>query len=256
MRAARMLAMEVLAARRPTRPSLLPQLLGAAVGAVLITLGIVIAWVAYATPFLEGIVPDGRATTGQMVFGMATWSVALIAPAGFLLVGGARLAAVLAKVRLRHGMLVDRPRWATGLPAGSLVATDIDIGDGRPVSGLVVGPFGAAVIREAPPPAVTRRNGGYWEIRTPDRWLPIEDPLGRASRDADRVRRWFAHDGQDFVVKVHAAVISVDRSIPRTATCAVIRPDEVGAWLASLPPQRSLTTGRLDRLHAVVRAAI
>ncbi len=83
----------------------------------------------------------------------------------------------------------------------------------------------------------------------------MESPLDRAARDAERVRRWFAHDDQDFLVKVYAAVIAPDTTLPRTPSCAVITKTQIAAWLASLPPQRSLTESRRARLIEDLRAA-
>jgi hypothetical protein len=56
------------------------------------------------------------------------------------------------------------------------------------------------------------------------------------------------------VVRVFAAVIAPDVSLPRTPTCAVIGRDQLPAWLRSLPQQRSLTEGRRARLAAIVRS--
>jgi hypothetical protein len=136
-----------------------------------------------------------------------------------------------------------------------IFAPDIVLPDGRAVSELVIGHFGAAVIRELPPATVTRVRESRWELRTRRGWIPIENPLERAARDAERVRRWLAHDDADFVVKAYAAVVGPDPSIPRTSDCAVLTPDQLSAWVAGLPPQRSLTEGRRERLIEFVRAA-
>jgi len=136
-----------------------------------------------------------------------------------------------------------------------IVAQGISLPDGRPVSELVIGPFGAAVVRELPPAAVTRVREGRWELRTRRGWISIENPLERAARDAERVRRWLAHDDADFVVKSYAAVVGPNTSIARTADCAVLTPDQLAAWVTGLPPQRSLTEGRRERLIEFVRDA-
>lgn len=91
---------------------------------------------------------------------------------------------------------------------------------------------------------------------TDGRWIPVENPLDRATRDAERVRRWLATDDRDFVIKVYAAVIGPDATVPRTPTCAVITRDQIPAFLASLPPQRSLTSTRLQRIVEHVDAAV
>ncbi len=79
--------------------------------------------------------------------------------------------------------------------------------------------------------------------------------MDRAARDAERVRRWLGHDDADFVIKTYAAVITATTTVARTANCAVLAPDQLPAWIAALPPQRSLTPGRFDRTLMVVRRA-
>jgi hypothetical protein len=126
--------------------------------------------------------------------------------------------------------------------------------EGRIIQELVLGPFGAAVIEELPPSRATRHRGHAWEVRGPrGRWLPLENPVERASRDAEAVRRWFAHEDRDFVVKVYAAVVASDQTVERSATCAVIEPSQIPAWLLSLPAQRSLSESRRDQLVAHLR---
>jgi uncharacterized protein YndB with AHSA1/START domain len=85
-------------------------------------------------------------------------------------------------------------------------------------------------------------------------WQPIDSPLDRAVRDAERVRRWFGADDRDYVVKVHAAVVDPSQSVERTATCAVITPAQIPAWLASLPVQRGMNADRREGLAAKIRA--
>jgi hypothetical protein len=58
----------------------------------------------------------------------------------------------------------------------------------------------------------------------------------------------------EFVVRVYAVLVTADRSIPRSAQCAVIGEEDIPAWFASLPGQRSLTAGRRDRLLDRIRA--
>ena len=88
------------------------------------------------------------------------------------------------------------------------------------------------------------------------KWVPMENPLERVTRDAEAVRRWIAAEDNDFLVKVHAALVSSDESIQRTATCAVIARDQIGPWLAALPPQRTLSDARRERLIDLVREAV
>ena len=248
-------AMEVIQPSRPARrPSLVPLLGGTVLGTFLVVGGIVLAYVALATPVLQAVMPDGRPSIGKSATAVIVWAIALVAPAGFLLIGANRLARILASVRGRI------PRRSTTLRALAdrsdvVVASGIALPDGRGVPDLVIGQFGAAVIRELPPAEVTRVREGRWELRLRRGWVTIENPLDRAARDAERVRRWLAHDDADFIVKVYAAVVGPSPSVQRATDCAVLTPEQIGPWIDGLPPQRSLTEGRRDRLVEFVRAA-
>ena len=69
------------------RPPLAP-LLGATVVATFsIVFGIVIAYVAIATPVLRAVIPEGRLNAGQAATGVIVWSIALVAPTAFVLIG-------------------------------------------------------------------------------------------------------------------------------------------------------------------------
>ncbi|HEX6868341.1 MAG TPA: hypothetical protein VF119_06020 [Candidatus Limnocylindrales bacterium] len=247
--------MEVIAPTRTERPAIVPVIGGTVVATVFIVLGVVLAWAVFATPLLQAVMPSGRAETGQMFVGMLVWAVALVAPAGLLLVGANRLARILGRARDRMPRRTSLMRIVDGLPEDTVVATGLTLPDGRGLSGLVVGPFGAAVLRELPPPTATRLRNGHWEIHTARGWTAVDDPLERATRDAERVRRWLAHDDVDFVVKTYAAIVGEGVTVPRTSACAVLTPDQVVAWIAALPPQRSLTGGRREAILEMVRDA-
>jgi hypothetical protein len=249
--------MQIISRPGMPRPRALAMLVsGTVAGAVLVVAGLAIAYLVFATPLVERLVPAGRPSTGQTVAGVVAWSIAIFGPALFLFVGTARLARVLGDVGSRKHTGSVTSRHARALPADTVIATGVDLGDGRPIPEIVIGPFGAAVIRELPPPSLTRQRHGRWELRTREGWLPIENPLERAARDAERVRRWFSHDDNDFLVKVHAAVVAPSADLARTPGCAVITADQVPAWLASLPGQRSLTPARRERLLEMVRTAV
>jgi len=171
------------------------------------------------------------------------------------LYGAGRLARILAATRRRMPHRSATLRALDALPDDVTIATGIAMPDGRPISDVVIGPFGAAVVRELPPVAVTRVREGRWQLRTRRGWIVIESPLERAARDSERVRRWLAHDDADFIVKVYAAVVGPEPTIPRTTDCAVLTPDQLAPWIAGLPPQRSLTEGRRERLLEYVRDA-
>jgi hypothetical protein len=249
-------AMEVIQPAHLTRrPSLGPLLGGTVLGTFSIVFGIVLAYVAIATPILRSVMPEGRLNPGQAATGVIVWAIALVAPTAFVLIGAHRLVRILAATRGRVPRRSTTLRALDALGDDVIVATGIAMPDGRPISDLVIGPFGAAVVRELPPAAVTRVREGRWELRTRRGWIVIENPLDRAARDAERVRRWLAHDDADFIVKVYAAVVGPEPTIPRTTDCAVLSPDQLAPWIAGLPPQRSLTEGRRERVLEYVRAA-
>lgn len=237
------------------RPSMMPLVGGTVVGTVLIVIGIVLAYVALATPALRSLMPQGHLDAGKIATGAAVWAIALVAPAGLVLIGTSRLVRILASARGRIPRRSATIRALDGAADDVIVATGITLPDGRGVSELVIGPFGGAVIRELPPSAVTRIREGRWELRTRRGWVSIENPLERAARDAERVRRWLGHDDADFVVKVYAAVVGPEPTMPRTTDCAVLAPDQLVAWIDALPPQRSLTDGRRQQVAEAVRAA-
>ena len=249
-------AMEVITPTRTMpRPAVAPVIGGTLVGTLLVVFGLIAGFVVFATPFLTWLMPVGRFGPGEMVIGIVVWSLALVAPAGFILLGTTRLAQVLVTARPPAPHRSPLQRAVGELPEGVVLASGLTLPDGRGLSELLVGPFGAAVIRELPSPTVTRIREGHWELRTKRGWIPLESPLDRAVRDAERVRRWLAHDDSDFVVKTYAAVIGPAPSVDRTTSCAVLTPEQLSAWVAALPPQRTLTASRMDRLVEVVRDA-
>jgi hypothetical protein len=230
-------------------PGRLRLAVGFAIGASLILGGLVLGWLLLGTSFLSSFTPSGRPGPSQVVVGAIAWAVALIAPATILVVGAARLATVADSVLSSRPRLTPAARRADELGDEHVVASRVRMPDGRVIPELVIGPHGVAVIEELPNPRATRHRGHSWEVRGPrGHWQSLENPLDRASRDADRVRRWAAHEDHDFVVKVYAAVVSTDPTIDRTAMCAVIEAGQIPAWLRSLPAQRSLTASRRARL--------
>jgi hypothetical protein len=237
------------------RPSLAPLLAGTVLATFSIVFGIVIAYVAIATPVLRFVMPDGRVNAGQAATGIIVWTIALVAPTAFVLIGANRLIKILAATRGRVPRHSATLRALDSMSGDVIVATGIVMPDSRPISDLVIGHFGAAVVRELPPATVTRVREGRWQLHTRRGWIDIENPLDRAARDAERVRRWLAHDDADFIVKVYAAVIGPQPTVPRTTDCAVLAPEQLAPWIAGLPPQRSLTEGRRERVLEYVRAA-
>jgi len=247
--------MDVIAPLRPSqRTTLVPMLSGTLFGTLSIVGGLALAYVAFATPFLGLAIPSGRPDAFQTVFGIAIWAVALVAPAGFVLAGANRLARNLATARGRAPRRSTTLRALDNLPGELTVASGLILSDGRGVAELVIGPFGAAVVRELPPSQVTRVQGENWQVRGSRGWISIDNPLERATRDAERVRRWLTED-DDFLVKVYSAVVGPDPTVARTPGCAVLTPDQLAAWISALPTQRSLTPGRHSRVLDLVRAA-
>ena len=251
-----MLAMQLIQPSHLGRPARGPFVMGTIVGGVLFVGGLALTWVALATPVVRGLTPNVvRPAPDQMLFGALVWGLSLVAPPAFAIVGAIRLSLVASSV-FRRPEAGAVNSVADQLGDEYVVAPLVHLPDGRPVKNLVIGPFGMAVISEMPSPKVLRRHGSSWELRRYDgRWVPLEHPLERAARDAERVKRWVATEEHDFVVRVYAAVVSGDPDIVRTPTCAALQREQIPAWLASLPVQRSLNVDRradlVERLTAL-----
>jgi hypothetical protein len=250
--------MQVLSSRRSRRAhpvTVVRVLIGGLVGAALLVSGIALAWLAFATPLLRSIEVPLRATPAQLAVGAGAWALALTAPAAFILMGLARLAGTterMAKMR-------RRPRTASAsrkLGQGYVAAANVRLPDGRAIPEIVIGPHGVAIVQPGPPSAATRHRGERWEVRLDGKWVPLENPLDRATRDLEAVRRWLGANDQDFLVRVHTALVTNDTTVERSSSCAVVRPDQVAPWLLALPPQRSLTDSRRTWLIELVRDAV
>jgi hypothetical protein len=248
---------QLITSGRSARPPLGAIFIGAVVGSILLVGGLFLAWIAFATPVLTGLsATSGRTSAGQMALGAAVWGVALVAPPSFAIVGALRLGRVARAVSVKPRARA-MTRLSRQISDDYTVANDVRLPDGRVVRNLVLGPFGFAVLNELPPARAMRHSGGSWEIYAPNgRWTYLENPLERATRDAERVRRWIGSTERDFVVKVFAAVITDDPTISRTPTCAAVTMADVPAWLASLPQARALTADRRADLADEVRAIL
>jgi hypothetical protein len=242
--------------RTGQRVPVIPIIGGALLWTSLLVGGIVLACVVFATPVLAWLTPSGRPDASETLRGMALWAIALVGPAGLILLGANRLVRVLGRIRAYAPRRSAAERALESLPDGVVLARGLTLADGRGVSNLLVGPFGAAIVRELPPSDVTRVRQGQWELRTRRGWIPLDDPLQRAERDAERVRRWFGEDDADFVIRTYAAVIGPAPTVARTPACAVLTTEQLAGWVAALPAQRSLTDNRRERLLDAVRAAV
>jgi hypothetical protein len=237
--------MQIIGADTSPKSRLPSLIVGATAGTILVVSGLTIEFAALATPYVDTIA-QGRPGDPSALGGVLLRWLAVALGAVFLGVGAARLAELFSG--LRSAALSDARAGGTVSADGPVLALNVDIGDGRAIPKLVVGRFGAAVIRDLPPASTVRLEGAYWESLTGQGWIRIESPLDGASRDAERVRRWFAEDDRDYLVRVYAAVIAADPAIARTPTCAVITAAQLEPWLTSLPVQRSLSEARRNQL--------
>jgi hypothetical protein len=242
-------AVQLLASPRVVRLPLGPAIAGTLAGAALLGGGLFLLWLAFATPVVGALAPHAlRPTLPELALGGVVWGVALVAPPCFAFVGAWRLARVIRALTVRPAVPV-LVKASAELGDDFVAASQVRLPDGRVIRNVVVGPFGLAVITEMPPTRLLRRTGNSWEARGPGgRWVHMENPLDRAARDAERVRRWFASVDRDYVLKVFAALVTTESTIERTPTCAVLTPEQVPGWLAALPPARALTPDRRDEL--------
>jgi hypothetical protein len=223
------------------------------VAALLLAAGGALAWLCLGTPLVSTFTPAGWVSTSDAVIGVLVWGFAIVVPISFLLLGVVRIATILDDwLGGRRRPLA--PHFASALGPDHIAATDLMIPGGRHISELVLGPFGIVVFGEVPPPSVSRFVGSRWEVRdSKGRWIPIEGPVDRAARSAERVRGWLSIDDRDFVVRVYAAVVTDDPRVQRSPTCAVVSPSDLTSWVAGLPFQRGLTPERRERLAAMIR---
>jgi hypothetical protein len=215
-----------------------------------LAIGLVAGWVVFFTPLLERTASLTSRSAAAPLLGAASWAVALTAPACFVVLGITRLARAATHLLGRSGPRRPVHAMARRLPDGVVSLPTIHLPDGRQIPDVVLGPHGIAFFEPLPPPAATRQVGGRWEARFSDGlWRPIENPLDRAARDADSLRRYLAEDDRDFVVKVHPVVTSIAPQVERTDTCAVVPLGAVPGWIAALPVQRSLSAARLQHVR-------
>ena len=247
--------MQVIVADAPrSRSERLAIVRSGATAVLLLLAGVLLGWLCLGTPLISSFIPEGRPSALQTALGVMAWGFAILVPAGFLLIGVARVASTIDAAGALRPTAVT-PTLARALGPDHLAATDLLLPGGRRIHELVLGPFGIVVLGDVPPPNVSRHVGSRWEIRgARGRWVPIEAPLDRASRDAERVRGWLATHDRDFLVRVYAAVVTDDPRVERTPTCAVVRPADLAGWLEALPTQRGLSGERRESLVALIRS--
>lgn len=223
----------------------------ATVGVGLVASGAVMAWLLVSTPVLQRLADPiaGRSSPA------AAWTLALViataAVAGSVLVGLGRLGLFVAAVRPHGDVGRIVARLARRLPPDCVAVPCLWLPDGRRVSDLIVGPFGVVIFAPAPKAHRARSIGASWEERDgAGAWHSAENPAERVGRDADRLRYLLAGQEHDFVIRVTAALVGTDPGAVRGSGVAVVRADDLPAWLATLRPQRSLNPERLARLQA------
>ncbi len=229
---------------------------GALLGAGLVAAGLGLAFLAVDSPIASRLVPAGRVGMNQLPVAAMIWLLGLIAGGALLVAGANRLAVMVATLRSSTASRSPVARAMGAAPGDVVVVEGFVPQDGRPIPELVIGPFGVAVVHEMGPRDRLRCVGRSWEAWTPDGWLPTEHPVDRAAGDAERVRHWLTQGELDFVVRVYAALVAPDTSIPRSPLCAVITADQIPAWIAALPRQRSLSEGRRHLIVARARDAV
>jgi hypothetical protein len=243
-------------AGRPSRIALYTALL---VGVSLVAASAFLLYLVFGANFIDRFMPRSHPSTWELVSGALAWTFALTAPAGFGLIGIARLATAYDRWSARKPRVTPAVRLRRAIGDDHVVAMGVRLPDGsRVIPELVIGPFGAAIIEELPPAgAVLSRGVRSWEVRVGSGQIrTIDNPLVLAAHDADRVRGWLSPDDGDRVTKVYAAVVGNDPRVERTAAVALVNPNQVAEWLQSLPPQKSFDSARRDSVVKQVRSAL
>jgi hypothetical protein len=247
--------MEVIRAQGRHRPSARALGLARLIGLGYVVAGLGIAWLTLTTPYVDVFAAHGRAFAGDGTVHALAWLTALALPGLCLIVGAHR---ILGFAELPNPFAARRIDPTSGLEASLgpdyTAIHDLALPGGRQVSRMIVGPHGIVVLARLPDPATTRQIEGHWEGRIDDdRWVAIEDPYDRTARDAEAVRRWLVADEHGFVVKVYAVMVAEVDPAARNPNVAIVRPGQVPAYLASLPPHRTFSPARrrqvLDRIQ-------
>ncbi len=226
---------------------------GSVYGSLLTAAGLGIAYLVLATPLVSVLSTDRLTGAGRTQVALGILSLSLIAGGALLLAGTSRLATTVSRLRASRESGGPGAQALASMADAVWVAADVIPNNGRTIPELAIGTFGAAVLHALPGGRHYRQVGTAWEYLTRDGWTPMDNPLDEANRDAECVRRWLATADIDFVVRVYAALIVSDASVPRSATCAVVTPDQLPSWIGALPSQRSLTPARQLRLRSLTQ---
>lgn len=143
-------------------------------------------------------------------------------------------------------------RAARQLGAGVKLLGPVGLPDGRVIPEIALGRFGAVVFRELPNDLPVRHLGLHWEAQVHKEWLIFENPLQRACRDAEALRRYLDCGERDFVVSVHAVFVSAETALERVPGCTVLPPEQIGPFLSTLTAQRTLTPDRLGSVAETI----
>lgn len=225
-------------------------------GTLLVAAGAAMGWLAIATPVVASFVPQGYPSAAQTAVGALAWGFAIVFPASFLLLGLARFAAILDALDAMRPSRLTQLVAATASP-DTVAAMNVVLPGGRRVNELLVGPFGIVVLGDLPPASISRQVGIRWELKDErGRWIPIEHPVDRVGRDAERVKGWLSSMDRDFTVRVYAVVVASDTRAERTPTCAVVSPAELAGWMSALPVQRGLTPERREHIVGLIRELV
>jgi hypothetical protein len=251
--------MQVIQARARSAPSApIASIAGAGVvGAVCVGLGLVFTYLTLTTPVVMEISRLGQGRIGS-VAGALVWALAFLIPGSFVVFGVARLVSAIESslaVRPRH-RVTPVASLAGELPDEYSLVRDVRLPDRRLIAEVVVGPAGLLVVEELPPAEATRHRGPYWEVRlATGRWIPIENPIERAERDAAGIKSWIRSLEEDLSPRMYAAVIADGHRIDRTSEVAVLSREQIPAFLAAMPAIRQMTPERRARITQILTEA-
>lgn len=227
-------------------------------GSLILGAGLMVAYIAVTSDLVAQLSNAGTGRLGRPIGGMLVWALALLVPGTLVVIG---LSRVLTALERSLALRSVRPRPASSL-AGRLsdeytVVQGVRLPDRRLLPEVVVGPHGILLVEELPPLRATRQRGPYWEVRlVSGRWQPIENPVERAGRDAERLRHWVANEGERFSPRTYAAVVSDGHEIERSGAVAVVSRDQLAAFVASIPPARQMDPTRRARIVELLRSRI